>query len=93
MVATIRFKFKPLQDVGEVTVLIWSKKHKDNCRYRFSGLRKGQWREVEFRGIEARVGWGMDGPSLEGDVLDNFKLLFDGGQGDRMLIDDFEILR
>ncbi|NIL98102.1 MAG: hypothetical protein GTO62_13495, partial [Planctomycetales bacterium] len=46
-----------------VTVLIWSKKHKDNCRYRIGGLKKGQWRQVEFRAIEARVGWGMQGPS------------------------------
>ena len=76
---TVRFKLKPLGDIGEVTVLIWSKKQKDNCRYRIGGLKKGQWREVEFRAIEARVGWGMKGPSLEGDVLDNFKLLFEGG--------------
>ncbi|MHC4176755.1 MAG: hypothetical protein ACYSWU_04570, partial [Planctomycetota bacterium] len=90
---TIRFKLKPLCDAGEVTVMIWSKKQKDNCRYRIGGLTKGQWREVAFRAIEARVGWGMKGPSLEGDVLDNIKLLFEGGAEDRVLLDDFEILR
>jgi hypothetical protein len=90
---TVRLKLKPLCDAPEVTVLIWSKKHKDNCRYRIGGLKKGQWREVEFRAIEARVGWAMDGPSLEGDVLDNVKLLFEGGPQDRILLDDFEILQ
>ena len=89
---TLRFKLKPLCDVGEVQVLIWSKKHKDNCRYRIFGLKKGQWRDVEFRAIEARVGWGMKGPSLEGDILDNIKLIFEGDRDDRIILDDFEIL-
>jgi len=75
---TIRFKLKPLQDVGEATVMIWSKKQSDNCRYRIGPLKKGAWRQIEFRAIEARVGWGMKGPSLEGDVLDNFKLFYEG---------------
>jgi len=90
---TIRFRLKPLGDAGGAQVLIWSKKHKDNCRLHIGGLKKGQWREVEFRAIEARVGWGRKGPSLEGDVLDNFKLFYEGGPDDRMLIDDFEIRR
>ncbi len=89
---TVRFQLKPLCNAGEVTVLIWSKKHKDNCRYRIGGLNKGEWREVEFRAIEARVGWAMDGPSLDGDVLDNIKLLYEGSEGDRILLDDFEVL-
>ncbi|MGD8238115.1 MAG: hypothetical protein PVH68_06150, partial [Armatimonadota bacterium] len=88
---TIRLKLKPLCDVGQVGVLIWSKKHKDNCRYRIGGLKRDQWRDVEFRAIEARVGWGMKGPSLEGDVLDNIKLLFEGDEGDRILLDDLQI--
>jgi hypothetical protein len=90
---TVRFKLKPLGNPGDVQVLIWSKKHKDNCRYRVGGLKKGEWREVEFRAIEARVGWGMKGPSLQGDVLDNFKIVFSGGPEDRILLDDFEIRR
>jgi hypothetical protein len=89
---TIRCKLKPLCDVRTVTVLIWSKKREDNCRYTISGFKEGQWREVEFRAIEARVGWDRRGPSLEGDVLDNIKLLFEGDPNDRMLLDDFEVL-
>jgi len=35
----------------------------------------------------------MDGPSLEDDVLDNFKLTFAADENARLLLDDFEILR
>jgi hypothetical protein len=89
---TVRFKLKPLGNAGDVQVIIWSKKHQDNCRYRLGRLKPGQWHEIEFRAIEARVGWGMDGPSLEGDVLDNIKLTFEGAADERMLLDDFEIV-
>ena len=90
---TIRLKLKPLCDVGRVTVLVWSKKRNDNCRYYIGGLKKGQWRRVEFQAIECRVGWGRGGPSLDGDVLDNVKLLFDGQGDDRILLDDFQVCR
>lgn len=72
--------------------MIWSKKHRDNCRCRLGRLKAGQWQQIQFRAIEARVGWGMNGPSLDGDVLDNFKLIFKGAAADRILLDDFEIL-
>jgi len=88
---TLRFKLKPLCDARKVTVLVWSKKRKDNCRYYIGGLRRGEWRSVEFRAIECRVGWARRGPSLEGDVLDNIKLLFQGGPADRILLDDFQV--
>jgi hypothetical protein len=89
---SVRFKLKPLGEAGDVQIIIWSKKHQDNCRYRLGRLQPGQWHEIEFRAIEARVGWGMDGPSLEGDVLDNIKLTYEGAAAERMLLDDFEIL-
>ena len=88
---TIRFKLKPLFDARGVTVLIWSKKHKDNCRYNIGSFSKGKWRQVEFRAMQCRTGWSRSGPSPEGDVLDNFKLLYAGGENDRLLIDDIEI--
>ncbi len=89
---TIQFELKALADVTGATVLIWSSKHKDNCRYRIGSLAAGQSRTVRFRAIEAHVGWAMNGPSLEGDVLDNFKLIFEGEPAARLLIDDFNIL-
>ena len=52
---TVRFQLKPLADVGQVSVLIWSDKLKDNARYFLTGLKANQWNAVEFRGSEARA--------------------------------------
>jgi hypothetical protein len=87
----LRFKLKALADVQDVTVLIWSDKLKDNARYYVTGLKKGEWTTVEFRGVEARSGWAMDGPSLDGSVLNNIKLVFEGPSDARVRIDDFEV--
>ena len=89
---TVRLRLKALGEVTSATILIWSKKNGDNCRCEIGSLPRGQWQDVEFRAMEARTGWGMKGPSLEGDVLDNFKIIFEGGDGDRVLMDDFVIL-
>jgi len=88
----IRLRLKPLCDAKQVSVLIWSKKNKDNCRYTIGGLRKNEWANVQFRAIECRTGWAMDGASLDGDVLDNIKLMFEGAESDRILLDDFQVL-
>jgi hypothetical protein len=88
---TVRFKLKPLADVGQVTVLIWSDTLKDNARYHVGDLKQGEWRPVEFRAIEARTGWAADGASLDGVVLNNIKILFEGPPHARVLLDDFEI--
>ena len=89
---TVRFKVKPLGDAKELQVMIFSKKHRDNCRYTIGGLKKGEWTQVEFRAIEARLGFARNGPSLEGDVLENLILLFQGKAADRIPLDDVEIL-
>jgi hypothetical protein len=89
----VRFKLKALSDINDVQILIWSKKLKDNCRYKIGSLKAGQVSNVEFRALEARVGWDMKGPSLEDDVLDNFTLVFAADKDARLLLDDFEILR
>jgi hypothetical protein len=88
----VRFTVKPLGDAGELQVMIYSKKHQDNCRYTIGGLNKGEWTQVEFRAIQARLGWARNGPSLEGDVLDNLIFLFQGNAADRILLDDVEII-
>jgi hypothetical protein len=41
--------------------------------------------------MEARVGWDMKGPSLEDDVLDTFKLIFDANENSRIVLDNFDI--
>ena len=54
-------------------------------------FRKGEWTEVEFKAAAAHSGWAMEGASMAGSLLDNLKLVFQGEQGDKFLIDDFEI--
>ncbi len=88
---TVRFRIKPTADVSDLQVLIWSDKANDNCRIRLGAVRKDQWRTVEFRAIEARVGWDMKGKSLEGDVLSNVKIAPDGPADARYLLSDFEV--
>jgi len=90
---TVTFRLKALDDVGDVQVMIWSKKLKDNCRYRIGPLKKGQTRNIEFRAIEARLGWAMKGPSLEKSTLDNCKIIFTAEQNTRIVLDDFKILK
>ncbi len=89
---TIRFRLKALQDTPDAQVLIWSDELKDNCRYKLGSLTKDVWRTVEFRAIEARIGWDMKGKSLEGRTLDNFKISIEGPDPASILIDDFQIL-
>jgi hypothetical protein len=88
---SIRFRLKPLADLEQVSILIWSDKLKDNARYYVTGFKKGEWKTVEFRGVDARAGWAMDGPSLAGATLNNLTLLFEGPADARVLLDDFEV--
>ncbi len=89
---TVRFRIKPSVDVSDMQVLVWSEKLKDNCRIRLGPVQKNQWRTVEFRAIEAHVGWDMKGPSLDGNILNNVKIAPDGSADARYLLSDFEVL-
>jgi len=88
---SVKFRLKPLADLEQLSVLIWSDKLKDNARFYVTGFKKGEWKTVEFRGVEARAGWAMDGPSLAGAALNNITLLFEGPADARVLLDDFEV--
>jgi hypothetical protein len=88
---SVKFRLKPTVDLDQVSLLMWSDKLKDNARYYVTGLRKGEWKTVEFRGVDARAGWAMDGPCLDGSVLNNLKLVFEGPADARVLLDDVEI--
>lgn len=88
---TIRFRIKPLADVQGGQVLVWSARHKDNARAHLYGLQKGDWRDVEIRGLDLRIGWEGEGAGLEGEPLDNFKIVFDGPPEARVLLDNVEI--
>jgi hypothetical protein len=88
---SIRFRLKPLADLEQVSILIWSDKLKDNARYYATGFKKGEWKTVEVRGVDARAGWAMAGSSLAGATLNNITLHFEGTADARLLLDDFEV--
>jgi len=88
---SVRFRMKPSADLDQVSVLIWSDKLKDNGRFYITGLKKGEWRTVEFRGVDIRTGWAVDGPSLDGCVMNNIKFLYEGAEDTRLVLDDFEV--
>ena len=52
---SIKFRLKPLAELDQVAIMIWSDQLKDNARYYVTGLKKGEWKTVEFRGVEART--------------------------------------
>jgi hypothetical protein len=87
----LRFKVRALSDVKDVTVLVWSDKLKDNARRLLGSFKKDETREVFIRGIQLRAGWGADGRSLEGDDLNNFKIVFQGAADARVVLSDFEV--
>lgn len=87
----IRFRVKPTAEVSDAQVLVWSYTLKENARYSLHGLKQGQWTTVEIRPIEMRTRLSQDGPSLDGCMMDNFKLIFTGGNDARLLLDDFEV--
>ena len=87
----IRMKLKPLVGVGKLNVFVSSKALADNGRYFVTGLKTGEWNEVEFKGSEVRTRYDRSGPSLEGGLMNNIKIFFEGVPEGRILLDDFEI--
>lgn len=87
----IRMKLKPLVEVERVNVFVSARALGDNGRYFVTGLKKGEWNIVEFKGVELRIRYDRSGQSLEGSIMNNIKLFFEGAPESRILLDDFEI--
>jgi hypothetical protein len=90
---TIRVKIKPLFEVKRVCAMLWSNVHRKNCWYHLPKLKKDEWNVVEFKVAAVRVGYTMEGPSLEGEIPGMLTFYFEDKTPEgRVLIDDFEIL-
>lgn len=87
----IRFKAKPLAEVEQVSVYVWSDTLQENGRSHVRGLKKGEWREVEIKAADLRGPGAKTGMSLLGSPFDNLRVVFEGGEGDKVLVDDLEI--
>jgi hypothetical protein len=88
---TVRLRLKPLAEVDSVTLMMWSDKLKDNVRLTIGGLRKGEWKQVDVRVMQARAGPAQDGATLEGSDVNNISLMFEGPSDARMLLGAFEL--
>jgi hypothetical protein len=87
---TLSFRVKPLQDVPQLMIMVWSDKHQENGRLVIDGLKKGEWKEVKFKAAQIRTGVNADGPSIE--LLTNLKIYQLNSHPDaKALFDDFEI--
>jgi hypothetical protein len=87
---TISFKVKPLQDVPQIQVLVWSDKLNDNGRLVINGLKKGEWNEIKFKANQLRIGASGDGVPI--DLVANIKVFQGNSAPDaKALFDDFEI--
>lgn len=88
---TLRFRYKAPAGLKTFCVISWSPGRKLNHWYHFQGLRTDEWTEVSVPLKEMKGGYGMDGPSIEGEVPSNLVFKFDGPSGLTLLIDDVEI--
>ncbi|MFN3486117.1 MAG: hypothetical protein ACK44W_11630 [Planctomycetota bacterium] len=89
--SVLRFKLKPLEDVEWVSVIAWIEELGDNVSFRIQGLKTGVWNPVELKASELRVGRRQDAPSATGRTLDHIRIGFEGKEGARVLLDDFEV--
>lgn len=87
---TLSFRVKPLQDVPQLMVLVWSDKLGDNGRLMIDGLKKGEWKDVRFKASQLRIGASGDGAPV--DMVTNLKIFqLNSAPEAKALFDDFEI--
>jgi hypothetical protein len=87
---TVSFRVKPLQEVPQLMILVWSDKMQENCRLMIDGLKKGEWKDVKFKASQLRSGASGDGLPL--DVMTNLKIFqLNSPPEAKVLFDDFEI--
>jgi hypothetical protein len=87
---TISFKVKPIHDVPQLQILVWSDKLNDNGRIIIDGFKKGEWKEVKIKASQLRIGPSGDGAPI--DLVANIKIFQGNSAPDaKMLFDDFEI--
>ena len=79
--AFIRFRIKPLTDIQNVEVLIWSPELNDNLRYPIHDLITGKWTTIEMCPIDMRSG--HSNREANGLTVDNFKIVFKGSEKNR----------
>jgi hypothetical protein len=89
---TVRFKAKPLRDLTQVEVLVWTGKPGISYWYHVRGLKKDEWNAIEIKAAQLNRDWRGKGPTFEGDVAQVLKFYYDDAVPDgSLLIDDVEV--
>jgi hypothetical protein len=88
----LRFKAKPLRDLSQFEVLIWSGRPGISYWYHVRGLKKDEWNTVEVKASQLNRDWQGKGQTFEGDVAATLKFYYDDAAPDgSVLIDDVEV--
>ena len=89
---TLRFKAKPLRDLTQIEVLVWSGRPGISYWYHVRGLKKDEWTPIEVKASQLNRDWKGKGPTFEGDVAQVIKFYYDDpGPDGSLLIDDVEV--
>jgi hypothetical protein len=89
----LRFQVRMPPNVGEFAVTLFGKNARKVFWYKVRDFKPGEWTPVEVRLTDLREHIKMTGPSVEGDVPNNFRFILpDAPESARMLVDDVEIV-
>jgi hypothetical protein len=89
---TLRFKAKPLRDLTQFEVLIWSGRPGTSYWYHVRGLKKDEWTQLEVKASQLNRDWFGKGQTFEGDTAASLKFYYDDAVPDgSVLIDDVEV--
>jgi hypothetical protein len=89
---TLRFKAKPLRDLAQFEVLVWSGKPGISYWYHVRGLKRDEWNSVEVKASQLNRDWRGNGSTFEGDVAQVLKFYYDDDAPDgSILLDDVEV--
>ena len=89
---TVRFKAKPLRDLTQVEVLVWTGKPGISYWYHVRGLKRDEWNSVEVKASQLNRDWRGNGSTFEGDVAQVLKFYYDDDAPDgSILLDDVEV--
>lgn len=89
---TLRFKAKPLRELTQFEVLIWSGRPGVSYWYHIRGLKRDEWNPIEVKASQLNRDWHGKGQTFEGDTAQVLKFYFDDSVPDgSVLIDDVEV--
>jgi hypothetical protein len=89
---TLRLKMKPLVEMKEIEITIWSNVTRANFRYHVRGLKPNEWTSLELKAKQLNNDWNGNGKTFEGETVNDLRIYYNDPLPDgSLLIDDVEI--